>query len=368
MTTPRDVLIASIYEAALDSNLWPSVLATAAKTFHASHALIMTPDLAPQAGGVFLTHNVAQEHIEAYDRRYRGMDPWTQGHHRKYGRQEGGFIGEMLVPFRSLTKTEFYADFARPQGIRHLCASVIYQGPLAGDSVSLAMFRGGRQSGFEEGERLLGEQLTSHLQRAFVISERLRASERDHRIDAAMLDHASSAIFLVNSSSKILRMTRTAEDMLRDGRHLRARAGVLTAAVDSVRLSEAIRAVACHGTVEPFSKELVCHPWEAGERAHVLIVKAGAPLSDLAYVVIGAVAARRSSDATTLLKTLYGVSLAEAHLCRELVRGKSLNECAAALSIRRSTAVSQLKSVFAKTMTSRQSELMRLLIDLTLLA
>jgi DNA-binding CsgD family transcriptional regulator len=330
--------------------------------------VILTPDLSPQVGGVFFSHNVAQEYVEAYDRRYRDMDPWTQGLHRKFHRQDGGFIGEMFVPFEALTKTEFYADFARPQGLHHVCTSLVYEGRLAGDFVSFAMFRGPRQLRFDESERLLGEQLTSHLQRAFVISERLRISERDRRIDSAMLDHASAAIFLVNSSSRILRMTRTAEDMLRDGRHFRSRAGALTSAVDSARLAEAIKGVACHGSVEPFSQELVCRPREAGERAHVLIIKAGAHLPDLAYVVIGAVAGSRTSDATGLLKTLYGVSSAEARLCRELVQGKSLDECAIALSIRRSTAVSQLKSVFAKTSTSRQSDLMRPLIDLTLLA
>jgi DNA-binding CsgD family transcriptional regulator len=67
-----------------------------------------------------------------------------------------------------------------------------------------------------------------------------------------------------------------------------------------------------------------------------------------------------SPNAATIAAAL-GVTPAEANLCAELVRGLTVAAAAARLGIRMPTARSQLRSVFAKTETRRQAELMALL-------
>ncbi|MCE9521753.1 MAG: alpha/beta fold hydrolase [Alphaproteobacteria bacterium] len=56
-----------------------------------------------------------------------------------------------------------------------------------------------------------------------------------------------------------------------------------------------------------------------------------------------------------------GLTAAEARLAAKLVQGLQLSECAASLGISTHTARTQLKNIFAKTGTKRQSELLRLL-------
>ena len=58
-----------------------------------------------------------------------------------------------------------------------------------------------------------------------------------------------------------------------------------------------------------------------------------------------------------VLKTRFGLSPAEARLAALLFAGASLQSCAKALGIKYETARSYLKSVFQKTGTHRQAEL-----------
>jgi len=65
--------------------------------------------------------------------------------------------------------------------------------------------------------------------------------------------------------------------------------------------------------------------------------------------------------AASLLALAFGLTPAEARLGSALATGTSLSEAADELGISRETARNQLKSVFAKTDTHRQSELVALL-------
>jgi DNA-binding CsgD family transcriptional regulator len=362
-----DALVAGIYDAALDPGLWPTVLQAAALHFGASHSIVYTPDVPPQAGGFFMSHNVPPEMIAAHEAHYRPLDLWTLGHHARFGSKEGGFTGDMFVPFDILTKSEFYTDFLRPNGLHHLCTSVVHSRPQAGHLVSFAMFRGPRQSGFGQMDRQICGRLAPHVQRALVISERLQSSERARHVDATMLDSASSAIFLVNASAKVLRQTEAAERLVKTAAHLCMRSNRLCSASRGDRLEEAIREVA-HGDLrEPFSRLLVILGGEPPTRLHVLVVKAGMHLRGCAYVVVGPVATASSSRFGSHLQLVYRLTPAETKLCNLLKEGHSPKEAADLLSIKHSTAVSQLKSIFSKTETGRQSELIRLLIDLSAL-
>ncbi|HUE89653.1 MAG TPA: helix-turn-helix transcriptional regulator [Vicinamibacterales bacterium] len=65
------------------------------------------------------------------------------------------------------------------------------------------------------------------------------------------------------------------------------------------------------------------------------------------------------------LQEVFGLTLAEAKLTRLLAHGASLMEAGVRLGLRRETVRSRVKSIFAKTNTHRQAELVRLVIDAT---
>jgi len=348
---------------------WPrafgQALTSAADYFRASHVVVHTPDVAPKDGGFIFSHNVAPEWTRAYDAHYRLKDAWTIRHHQHYRGREGGFTGDMLIREAELVKQEFYADFLRPQGLHHYCSSLVYARPPNGDFVSLGMFRGPRQERFEEIDRRACERLAPHLQRALVVSKRLQSVESERRVDAAMLDSASVAIFLVDQAARITRLTGQADQLLREGRYLRSCNGRLMAVDDDVRFAEVVRSVTSRDSRAPFSRVLVLHDNASPGRVHVLVAKAGMQRLGFAYVVVSPLAQIGRRDLRADLRAQYGLTPAEARLCETILAGLTLNEAADRLSIKRSTAVSQLKSAFAKTRTTRQTELLRLLIDLS---
>jgi DNA-binding CsgD family transcriptional regulator len=63
-----------------------------------------------------------------------------------------------------------------------------------------------------------------------------------------------------------------------------------------------------------------------------------------------------------LVRQLYGFTASEARFAFELISGRSVGEIAALMQIEMSTARSHLKSIFAKTGTKRQGELVSLLV------
>jgi DNA-binding CsgD family transcriptional regulator len=65
------------------------------------------------------------------------------------------------------------------------------------------------------------------------------------------------------------------------------------------------------------------------------------------------------------LREQWGFTLAEAQLAQQLMRGCSLEEAAQRVSVSKNTVRSQLRSLFMKTETHRQAELVRVLLTLS---
>jgi DNA-binding CsgD family transcriptional regulator len=82
-----------------------------------------------------------------------------------------------------------------------------------------------------------------------------------------------------------------------------------------------------------------------------------------ALLIITDLAAQPSINTTDLAR-VFGLTGAESRLAARLANGSTLNEVAEELGIARETARNQLKAVFAKTGTHRQSELVALLMKL----
>mgnify|MGYP001797058365 CR=1 FL=1 len=84
---------------------------------------------------------------------------------------------------------------------------------------------------------------------------------------------------------------------------------------------------------------------------------------DVSQVPSVLILARRLGVSTSLDATLhkeFGLTPSEARLARLIIAGQRIEEIADHLGVQKSTLRSQLKSVFMKTQTKRQGELMQL--------
>ena len=73
---------------------------------------------------------------------------------------------------------------------------------------------------------------------------------------------------------------------------------------------------------------------------------------------------RGSARPLWMLRNLYGLTAAETAMAERLMQGDTPEQAAAALNVKTSTARFHLRSMFQKTDTRRQAELVRLLLSL----
>ncbi len=70
-----------------------------------------------------------------------------------------------------------------------------------------------------------------------------------------------------------------------------------------------------------------------------------------------------TSPERDVIRQIFGFTPAEAMLSMELINGRSLDEAAEVIGIRRNTARAHLRSIFIKAGVTRQSELLRVLLN-----
>jgi DNA-binding CsgD family transcriptional regulator len=181
----------------------------------------------------------------------------------------------------------------------------------------------------------------------------------------AMLDRLACAGVLLDRKARVVRLNRHAEALLGDGLEVRHGALVASDACshrDLQQLMGGLRA-GCLSPAAPSSRALV----RRSERSPLIVeilplaaLAADARGVALALLVITDIE-RRPTVPEDLLRTMFGLTPAEARLACRLAEGASLDDVAEALGIVRNTARVQLRSVFAKTGTRRQGELIALL-------
>lgn len=216
------------------------------------------------------------------------------------------------------------------------------------------------QDPFTETDRLLFQRVTGHLSRALTMAERLATAAG--RGGLQLLESMAYGGILVDAGGRAIAVNAHAEAML--GEALTIRGGRLRAAhPDSDRdLWEVVARTLRDGPQEegavvvkrplrrPILVEVLPIPAEA--RAPFLFGRALLMLIDLDA---------RPVPAGASLMQLFGLTRREADLAVHLAGGLGLPEAADRLGITRETARSHLRSVFSKTETGRQAELVGLL-------
>ncbi len=190
----------------------------------------------------------------------------------------------------------------------------------------------------------------------------------DNRVTAtvaALLDAMSDGIALIDANGAVLYLNEEAASHVHSGEvfTVRGRTLVLQPTLPQASwLGDALRQIVSDGAAlcatvvprrrQPGLRVLVSRLSIAGESklGALILVRIVDPLADRGMCV-------------DLVRRLYGLTAAEARLARFLCRGMTLSEAAAEAGIATSTARNQLKSIFEKTETSRQSDLLRLLLS-----
>jgi len=363
-------LIASIYASTTDLRGWSAFAEQLAHALDLRAVDFVLSSRAPDGrlGFVPASYGIDEADLARYQAYYVHCDPHLEP---SFAIPNGTVVRNAeVVPDEELVKSEFFNDFYRGTlGLRHGFAGMIHNQGL--ESSVIVCHRGHDQPAPSDLDLELLELLTHHLQSARSIALQLGSLQEILRISVDMLDRFSVGAVFLDRSGQVMHANARAQAILRanDGlglsderlcaaRHSDTKAldavvasaaaltqGETNCAPTSVRLPRPSGRRPLDVTALPIGRR--SNWWSEIRAAACLIVNDGeAELAGAAH----------------RLTELYQLSPVEAELAVAISMGVTVRDWADHRGVSVETVRWQLKQVFAKTGTSRQPELMRLVL------
>jgi DNA-binding CsgD family transcriptional regulator len=329
-------LVALAYEAGAEPQRWPLFLERIGNIIGDRTCTLQIQDLRRAQGSLAFSFRVDPAYIQAYESHFAAINPWTR--HGADAMQTGRVIAsEMALPRRELVRTEFYADFLRPQDVVRSLVGVIER---TGDVAAFLSFqRSARGGDWTPDELSLLNRLMPHLQRALSVHRRLGAQRQTHEALVDTADRLPWGVLFLDERQRMVFANAAAR---------RLESALLTRAVAVARAGGGAVKRSGHAplsvTVAPLRADDPLTPF-AAPRLAVFIVNPE----------------QHAAPPETRLRQAFGLTPAEARLAMILASGASMQTIAAQARVTANTLKTHLKRIFAKTETRRQSELVRLL-------
>lgn len=206
--------------------------------------------------------------------------------------------------------------------------------------------------------------LRSHFDRALAMNKHMADMRQETSAMQSLLDRLPLGMLIVDHQSRVIAHNSELERHVSEGKGLVVSNGVLAAhaAVDTVRLRRTILRVA-NGSQGEGEAIRIMLPDTATAISVLLLPFFSGEAEDEAsserVLVLVATPETPVEVGTETLMSLYQLTRAEAKLVASLVRDRSLNAIAEDFGISKHTIRNQLKSVYEKTGTHRQAELVR---------
>jgi DNA-binding CsgD family transcriptional regulator len=358
-------LVGVLYDAALHAALWPNALTGVAAFVGGSATGLHVRDVARRTGKVHYEVGTKPSYSQLYFDKYVKLDPMSAAYH-VLG------VGEvtsnsLLIPHSEFVETRFYKEWAQPQGwIDNILVTLEKSSTIRAE---LVIFRSECDGMADEPSRQRMRLVVPHIRRAVLIGDviDLRAAEAASFADT--LDGLSAGMFLVDGTGLIVHANASGHAMLAANDFLRAADGRLAASDGET--DQALReifaaagsgdaAVGIRGIAVPLkSRDGECYvahvlPLTSGERR-----RAGTNYAAVAALFVHKAALDTPSPPEVIAKT-FGLTPSELRVLLGIVEVGGVPETAIALGIAETTVKTHLHHLFAKTDTSRQAELVKL--------
>lgn len=363
-------LIGEVYDAALDEKLWPELAPRIARTFDSTSTAVrvryMRDGRLEHVEGLALTANYDHPISERYESYYAARDVWVE-RARQIGVSKV-VASKDIISDAEFERTEVCQDLCRPLGYFYMVGAIF---PISGDAIGVIGIHRPRQAGgYDERDKRRVARFLPHLQRALEIGQRLATLAIDHGAALDALERTRIATLVVSADGRLLYANHRAEAILRAGDAISLIGGRLAARDRgaAARLGALIRDAAStargngHGAGGVLSVP-------RGERLPLtLLVAPFRPARDgLGAPIPAAIVFLRDPEGPSprniALQGLFGLTAAEATVAAGLANGAAVDGLAARLGISLNTAKTHLKNIFAKTGTSRQAQLVALILS-----
>lgn len=356
-----------LYEGVLAPSGWADALSQIRDAVQSDAACMILRDKSTKAAFIGDQTYYDSGMLDEYMAHYYAYDPG-------YDVADRYDVGDWFVDWRDLDRSildkgEFHQGFLRGYGLRSVQATPV----MKTDSVECFL---SLQYGLEtpQGETpdqsVLLQWLQPHLQQAANLRYRLHTLQRQGELAVRVLDTFSFPVMVVNIRGAVQLANRAADDWLSLKGNPFGGSGLRQTIIGSPSIAHVL-AEACSPNrklaASGVALELGAPPQQHYLVAVPLPEAMSTPLTALEPLALLMVHPARHEQVQVdmLLRVLFGISPAEYRLIEKLMLGLAIKECAFELGISTETARSQLKSIFRRTRTSRQVELLRLIQQLT---
>lgn len=365
-----DGLIANLYEAIFDPSVLDTFLQELAVRTESRAVHLMVVDtrtesiLLHAAGGVVGSSSEELAEIRRdYDLNYYPLD-YRRGHSAALPVGQWYQCHEVFAPQR-IKRERFFREFLQKWDYRYHAGCRMGEG--GGLATYLGLNRRAEQGPHDEADMRFLRQLTVHLTRAAKLFYKTRSFRDQFAPSLGSLQYLPSSLFILDQWHRVLFANAAAESLFLNDQGLTVIDGVLEVSSAPMRkkFSDEIEKVIVSGVPSalllklPGSERgsgLPCYLLRLPERQDTYQLR-----GDPAVLVLVPRATPNPPEAVALLRTLYALSRREADLAISIANGATPQDYARDAGLEISTVRSQLKSVFIKTGTHRQTELVRLL-------
>ena len=359
------LLTGDIYDAALDPSLWIDVLAKCAQFVGGSAAALFSRDAANKRCSAAYYSGIDPHYKRLVVEKYIKVDPLTMG--RVFANIGEPVAVTDVIPNDELLQARAYREWGRPQGLVDILNVALDKS--ATGAALLCVFRHERDGIANEAARHRMRLIVPHMRRAVLIGRVIELRAAEVATFADTLDGISAAMFLIDARGRVMHANTKGHALLAEGRLLHS-AGARLAANDAsarqalhevfIAASSGDAAVGTKGIAVPLTKS-------DGERyvAHVLPLtsgarrRAGTSYGAAAALFVHKAALEVPSPPEALART-FKLTPSELRVLLAIVEVGGVAETADALGIGPGTVKTHLLRVFAKTGTSRQAELVKL--------
>jgi len=358
-------IIEQIYDAVKQPEEWKDVVDRVVRTF-ASNSGILSIEKANQSAVLSSQHvGFDDDAIEQYASYYFAKDVWTRKLTELPSTQF--YPTHIHTSQKQYLNSEWYTDWGSLCRMHYaLGGHVASSGNL---QVRLAIQRSEREGHYQPEENHHINRLFAHLRRAMDLSQHFADVQLHQQTAQQILDQLSVAAFAVEVDGLIQFQNSAAELLLQ-------RNGVLVASNNRLKLKTreqgqlswmlkanilsgqgkeqqyipALQATAMNQRLELRISPLVVTEHQFGfQTRKVLALVLIKPLNDI-------------PPNSAELGSFYGLTNRQTQIAARLCQGHSIDQAATEMQIKASTARSHLKSIFQKTQTNSQSQLVALLL------
>jgi DNA-binding CsgD family transcriptional regulator len=358
-------LIGDIYDASLDSSLWPSAFAGIQGFLGDCTASLVSQEAVTKAVDLHFMLGHDQAYVDLFLERYFKINPIFPP--VMFLDVERTHELADVIPRQEFCQSRFAREWLAPQGICDGVISTVEKSAI-GCTAFMTMRRISEGLCNAEFRRRFGL-LVPHVRRALLIGNVID----HHKVEAAALadslDTLASGMFIVNETGRIIHANASGCAMVAEARVLRAPNGRLRASDPAADQALLDVFTAAGGGDAVLGRKGIAVSLKArdGERyvAHVLPLTSGVRRkAGISYGAVASIFVRKAAidlpSPPVALAREFQLTPAELRVLFSIVEAGSVSEVADMLGISEATVRTHLHRLYEKTSTSRQADLVKL--------